>query len=939
MNFNTEILKRYPGLCESILAFADRIQDKTLRKMFLQCSLNTLVTTVTETEDDIYLITGDIDAMWLRDSSAQVLHYLELAPHSEDVRRLVKGLVRRQCKYICCDPYANAFNFEPNGNGHSEDVCDGREPIVFERKFELDSLCYPIFLAYRYFRYTGDRMIFDEGFLSAACRILDTFETEQDHHGRSHYIHYRPTEAPELSVPNGGKGGPCAITGMVWSGYRPSDDPCLFGYFIPGNMFVAAVMRQLKEIAETLSLDAIAKRADQLNRTVTRGLEIYATVNHPKFGRIYAYETDGLGNYNLMDDANVPSLLALPYIGWCSEDDEIYRNTRRFVLSEENPYYYRGTALSGIGSPHTPGRYVWHISLMTEGLTAEEDRINEIVKILTETTDGTGYMHESIHADNASDYSRPWFAWANSLFSYFLIKQADKIKCIQKNDMTGGKCMKKTAAVMAAVMAGVLAFGMTACDGEEEKPPYIPPIDTTEMTFYERADYLARAVDSHYATYDDGEIFVAGYYNAIEGGTDSLANCYEYSSLIDMAVRLYAVSEDEAQKNYYKSLMDGYIKGLEFFEGSGEIQSTHGVRDWTGLYNVFRKETANTGNVTTDMVYDDLMWLIRDFVEIEKATGDDSYIEKAEHLAKACLDGWDSTKDGIGGITWGPTYNSKHTCSNAPFIIALCGLAEYYKDSDATVSASDTVYVEQTFGQDRLEWQNMVGWKKYDYYLYWAKAIYNFTYTYLRTGDYTFADNLRHDRYSVTDSAATGGAYWYFDTYKGSSEGSKYTYNVGAMISGAAGLYALTGDENYLLQGRMMAEGAYHYFVKTVTVNGTEMQMYDCRTTLLFNSVLMQGYLDLADACKANKPEDNEAIQTQIAGFVKPFKTSIAYAFDTYLLNRTLPHNYLQGWLYANSGNGGSDTFDTHKDVKDAAATPIIMGLLLQFEDNHGTIK
>lgn len=502
--------------------------------------------------------------------------------------------------------------------------------------------------------------------------------------------------------------------------------------------------------------------------------------------------------------------------------------------------------------------------------------------------------------------------------------------------------MKKSIAVFATMMAGVMLIGMTACKNREDdetgggKTPSV--VDTTKMTLYERADFLARAVDDHYATYENDQIYVAGYYNALEGGTDALANCYEYSSLIEMATRLYATSADDSQKAYYKTLLDGYVAGLDYFEGSGKIQSTHGTRDWTGLYNVFRLDVANTGDVATNMVYDDLMWLIRDFVEIADVTGDTSYIARAEYLASACLDGWDSTKGGIGGITWGPTYNSKHTCSNAPFIIALCGLAEYYKDSEATVSADETVYVEQTFGQDHVQWTNMVGWKKCDYYLYWAKEIYNFTYSYLRTSDYTFADNLRHDRMTVKDENATGGAYWYFSTYDGSSEGSKYTYNVGAMISGAAGLYRLTGEEEYLTQGRMMAEGAYHYFVKTVTVDGQEMQLYDCRTTLLFNSVLMQGYLDLAGASKEMQPEDDEAIQAQLASFVLPFKTSIVYAFNHYLLNRTLPHNYLQGWLYANSKNGGEDTFDTYKDVKDAAATPIILGMLVQYESAHGTL-
>ena len=432
MKINEEILKEYPRLHDRILSFAERITNESLREMFVKCSLNTLTTTVHATADDVYLITGDIDAMWLRDSSAQVLQYLEIAPDTKDVQNLIKGLLRRQFRCVLSDPYANAFNFEANGQGHNEDECGERNPLVFERKFELDSLCYPLFLAFRYYRYTKDKTVFGGHFAKAAEKILDVFETEQYHCEKSEYYHYRPTETPEFSVPNRGKGDPCEYTSMVWSGYRPSDDPCIYGYFIPGNAFVAVVMRELKDIALLLGNKPMAERAEKLGRAVKKGIAEYGIVHHPKYGNIYAYETDGFGNHNLMDDANVPSLLGLPYIGWCDTQDEIYQNTRRFVLSTDNPYFHRGSAITGIGSPHTPGPYVWPISLMTEGLTSDdEERINKIVNKLMQTTDGTGYMHESINAENASHYSRPWFAWANSLFAYFLIKKADKISYIK----------------------------------------------------------------------------------------------------------------------------------------------------------------------------------------------------------------------------------------------------------------------------------------------------------------------------------------------------------------------------------------------------------------------------------------------------------------------------------------------------------------------------
>ncbi|MDE6397756.1 MAG: glycoside hydrolase family 125 protein [Clostridiales bacterium] len=430
MEWNESSLQeKYPALYGAAKRFARRIRDKKLRDMFVRCSMNTLATTVRETDTDVYLITGDIDAMWLRDSSAQVLQYLELAPASAETARIVKGLVARQCYYICCDPYANAFNFAPNGAGHREDECES-SPIVFERKFELDSLCYPVFLSARYYRYTGDATVFTDGYFEAMRKVLDVFETERDH-SKSEYYHYRPTEHPSLSVPNRGRGGACGYTGMVWAGYRPSDDPCAYGYNIPGNAFVVTAMRSLAEIALACGKEDIAKRAAAIADCVREGIEKYGIVNHEKYGRIYAYETDGLGNYNLMDDANVPNLLGLPYIGWCDPTDEIYRNTRRFCLSKDNPYYYEGKRLSGLGSPHTPEKYVWHIALAMQGITStDEAEINGLLATLADTTAGTGYMHEGVCADDDTVYTRSWFAWANSLFAYFMIVKADSIKKI-----------------------------------------------------------------------------------------------------------------------------------------------------------------------------------------------------------------------------------------------------------------------------------------------------------------------------------------------------------------------------------------------------------------------------------------------------------------------------------------------------------------------------
>lgn len=422
-----------PGtLKEAAQRFAGRITDPRLKRMFTDCFMNTLDTTVRRDREGVYIITGDIDAMWLRDSSAQVMQYLLLAGGCAEARKLILDLSARQMRCILTDPYANAFNQSANGKGWTGDETE-MHPMVFERKFELDSLCYPLWLAVRYFKRTGDKSIFDHTFRRALSVILDTFETETRHGERSKYRHYRPNEPPALSIPNRGKGGECAFTGMIWSGYRPSDDACAYGYFIPGNMFVSVVLGLLPEIRTAAALDsATLDRAERLKAGVDEGIARYGTIEHPVYGKMYVYETDGLGHYQLMDDANVPSLLSLPYLGYCAEDDPIYRNTRRFVLGKGNPYWYEGGAITGVGSPHTPKDRVWPIAVIMEALTTSDRAvIDAAVRTVMRADGGTGYVHESVHKDDPSVYSREWFAWANSLFAYFLIEKAGSISLIK----------------------------------------------------------------------------------------------------------------------------------------------------------------------------------------------------------------------------------------------------------------------------------------------------------------------------------------------------------------------------------------------------------------------------------------------------------------------------------------------------------------------------
>lgn len=400
-----------------------------LQKLFRNCFPNTLETTTKLLDDGTtFVFTGDIPAMWLRDSVEQVIHYVPFAKDDAELQRIIGGLVARQMFYINIDPYTNAFNETANDKHYrATDHCD-LSPWMWERKYELDSLCFPVKLAYSFWRATGLDSIFDDAAYQALNRVLQVIKTEQRHMEQSPYFFVRQTIQETETLQNEGKGMPVNYTGMTWSGFRPSDDACLFGYNIPSNMFAVVVLGYIREIAlEVFKDERMAERAEKLRKEIDYGIRAYGIVDHPKFGKIYAYETDGFGNYCLMDDAGTPGLLSIPYIGYVSADDPIYQNTRRFALSFDNPFYFEGKFAKGIGSPHTPGGYVWHMALSMQALTSTDDQeIKELIDTLIATDADTGYMHEGFHPDNPADFSREWFAWSNSLFASLIVKAMDK---------------------------------------------------------------------------------------------------------------------------------------------------------------------------------------------------------------------------------------------------------------------------------------------------------------------------------------------------------------------------------------------------------------------------------------------------------------------------------------------------------------------------------
>ena len=422
----------YKTLCAKMRGkaeqFAATISDERLRKMFLNCFFSSLDTAAERMPDgSTFMLTGDIPAMWLRDSAVQVMGYLPYCSVDDEVKQLIRGLLERQFFYIGLDPYANAFNREPNNRGHKDDVTDFDSPWIWERKFEVDSLCYPLWLAQKYSETTGDYSFADETFRTAVHKILDTFVCEQKHGECSSYIHSRPLYPEFPTLKNGGKGTPVGYTGLIWNGYRPSDDVCDYGYLIPSNMFAVVVLKWLLGHAGRLGIESEAERISRLCGEVREGIAKFGTYEHPVFGKIYVYETDGLGGRNLMDDANVPSLLSLPYLGYCAPDDPVYLNTRRFILSKANPYYYEGTAARGVGSPHTPDRYIWHIGITMQLLTSTDlQERRDCLRMLLQTDAGCGVMHEGFDCDNPEEFTRPWFCWANTLFAIAVAEMKEK---------------------------------------------------------------------------------------------------------------------------------------------------------------------------------------------------------------------------------------------------------------------------------------------------------------------------------------------------------------------------------------------------------------------------------------------------------------------------------------------------------------------------------
>lgn len=346
-------------------------------------------------EKDGFVFTGDIHDMWIRDSAAQVNQYLAHLDQPK-YRNVVKSVILKQHFFIMQDPYANSYKSEYDHHPSTYDKNLGRGGWVATRNFELDSGAYFFRLVYKYWKATGELINVSE----AVSVLIHLYEVEQDHEKESRYRY------PELK--RHGLGSETAYTGMVWTGFRPSDDPCIYHYHVPDNVFLAVTLRYVKEMCAEWGKSELMMRVENMRSKIITGIQTYGVQDD-----IYCYEVDGLGNCLKMDDANIPSLLSLPYIDPEGEvyNEKIYEETKTFILSEKNPYYFSGIH-SGIGSPHTPSNHIWHLSMIMQAMLDHDmTKVKEIMD-----TAGSS-LHESFHVDDPKHFTRHWFSWADSLFS------------------------------------------------------------------------------------------------------------------------------------------------------------------------------------------------------------------------------------------------------------------------------------------------------------------------------------------------------------------------------------------------------------------------------------------------------------------------------------------------------------------------------------------
>lgn len=424
-----------------------RITDLDLARLFENCFPNTLDTTIRwhhpGADPQTFIVTGDINAEWLRDSQKQISPYLSLAKHDPKIKQLFKGAINTQIDYVIAHPYCNAFH-PPSQSGISFELNNQADVVyprvnlhtVFECKYEIDSLASFLALSNDYYAATGDSSFLTSSWFKALTRLLRTLSEqavstydEEGHKQNNYYIFKRKSDTGTETLNLQGHGNPVnRNTSLIRSAFRPSDDSTIYQFFIPGNAFMAT---ELKKTAQMLkdkqSKQNIAEKIAELAADITQGIYSHGVYDHPVFGKVFAYEVDGFGSVSIMDDANTPSLLSLPDMGFVEKDDPIYLNTRKMVLSKNgNPYYLTGEFFEGIGGPHIGTRFAWPMSHLVAIRTSTSDKeIAKSLEIIKKSTADLGLMHESVNVDLPHSYTRSWFAWCNSEFAKTMLYLAE----------------------------------------------------------------------------------------------------------------------------------------------------------------------------------------------------------------------------------------------------------------------------------------------------------------------------------------------------------------------------------------------------------------------------------------------------------------------------------------------------------------------------------
>ena len=368
-----------------------------------------------------FIVTGDITAEWLRDSTNQLQAYQALAPKDSAIANLILGAINTQVEYVIKAPYCNAFqppppsNLPPTSNGQGDTVHPAYEPnFVFECKYELDSLAHFLKLGNEYYAHTGNTDFLTNRWYLALDTLRGvlleqskpTFNDTTGRYRSNEFLFQRHTNTGTETLNLRGLGNPIRETGLVRSAFRPSDDATILPFFIPANAMMAVELRRASAMLKRQGKRSLAEALSDYSAAIQDGISEYAVVNHKKHGDVYAFEVDGYGSHIIMDDANLPSLLSLPLLGFVGSEDPIYQNTRKMILQKAgNPYYLTGEDFSGIGGPHIGLQYAWPMSLLVQAMTSDDDE--EIMQSMVAVRNNSklGLVHESIHVDMGSDFT------------------------------------------------------------------------------------------------------------------------------------------------------------------------------------------------------------------------------------------------------------------------------------------------------------------------------------------------------------------------------------------------------------------------------------------------------------------------------------------------------------------------------------------------------